>query len=153
MQSTRSRANTTVWIRRTGGLIAACAALLVAGCGGSGGSDQSAARFAITLLPPSVHARPTTQAGPTHRPNIVFVLTDDLSMDLLRFMPHVQAMERHGLTFRNYFVSDSLCCPSRSSIFTGEFPHDTHVFTNFGQDGGFQAFYAHGDQRRTFALA
>ena len=62
------------------------------------------------------------------RPNIVFVLTDDLSMDLLRFMPHVLAMERDGLTFENYFVSDSLCCPSRSSIFTGEFPHDTHVF-------------------------
>ena len=32
-------------------------------------------------------------SGPRH-PNIVFVLTDDLSMDLLRFMPHVQAMER-----------------------------------------------------------
>ena len=50
-------------------------------------------------------------------------------------MPHVQAMERHGLTFKNYFVSDSLCCPSRSSIFTGNFPHDTDVFTNFGPEG------------------
>ena len=87
------------------------------------------------------------------RPNIVFVLTDDLSMDLLRFMPRVQAMERHGLTFENYFVSDSLCCPSRSSIFTGNFPHDTHVFTNFGPEGGFHAFYEHGDQDHTFALA
>jgi N-acetylglucosamine-6-sulfatase len=87
------------------------------------------------------------------RPNIVFVLTDDLSMNLLRFMPHVQAMERRGMTFENYFVSDSLCCPSRSSIFTGEFPHDTHVFGNFGPGGGFHAFYSHGDQRHTFSLA
>ena len=38
------------------------------------------------------------------------------------------------MTFNNYFVSDSLCCPSRSSIFTGDFPHDTGVFTNAGPD-------------------
>ena len=91
--------------------------------------------------------------GGTQRPNIIFVLTDDLSMNLLPFMPHVQEMERFGMTFSNYFVTDSLCCPSRSSIFTGDFPHDTHVFNNVGRDGGFSAFYAHGDQRRTFALA
>src|SRR5580692_4192926 len=75
--------------------------------------------------------------GPTSRPNIVFVLTDDLSTDLLRYMPAVQAMQQDGLTFDDYFVSDSLCCPSRSSIFTGDFPHDTHVFGNSGPDGGF----------------
>ena len=50
----------------------------------------------------------------------------------VRYMPHVLALERHGMTFSNYFVSDSLCCPSRASIFTGNFPHDTGVFTNFG---------------------
>ncbi len=87
------------------------------------------------------------------RPDIVFVLTDDLSMNLLRFMPHVGAMERRGLTFKNYFVSDSLCCPSRASIFTGDFPHDTGVFSNFGPGGGFNAFYERGDERRTFPIA
>ena len=87
------------------------------------------------------------------RPNIVFVLTDDLSRNLVRFMPHVLAMERAGLTFEDYFVSDSLCCPSRASIFTGDFPHDTGVFSNFGPGGGFRAFYRHGDEQRTFPLA
>ena len=86
-------------------------------------------------------------------PNIVFVLTDDLSMNLLRFMPHVRQMQRFGLSFSNYFVSDSLCCPSRSSILTGNFPHDTHVFNNVGAGGGFDVFYRRGEQRRTFALA
>jgi arylsulfatase A-like enzyme len=89
---------------------------------------------------------------PAH-PNIVFVLTDDLSMDLLQFMPHVLGMERTGFTFDNYFVSDSLCCPSRTSIFTGDYPHDSHVFNNVGRNGGFGAFYAHGDQNHTFATA
>jgi arylsulfatase A-like enzyme len=87
------------------------------------------------------------------RPNIVFVLTDDLSMNLLRFMPHVQAMQQDGLSFKNYFVSDSLCCPSRSSIFTGDFPHTTGVFNNVGPHGGFGAFYANGEQKHTFATA
>lgn len=87
------------------------------------------------------------------RPNIVFVLTDDLSMDLLRYMPQVQALQARGLTFRNYFVTDSLCCPSRSSIFTGNFPHDTGVFDNTGREGGIRAFYDHGDEYDTFNLA
>jgi len=95
----------------------------------------------------------TTGGATPARPDIVFVLTDDLSMNLLRFMPHVQAMQRNGLTFKNYFVSDSLCCPSRASIFTGDFPHDTGVFSNFGPGGGFNAFYKRGDQRHTFPIA
>jgi len=96
-------------------------------------------------------SRPAARIPP--RPDIVFVLTDDLSMNLLRFMPHVLAMERDGFSFKNYFVSDSLCCPSRASIFTGDFPHDTRVFSNFGPGGGFNAFYQHGDERRTFPIA
>src|SRR4051794_25598381 len=59
------------------------------------------------------------------RPNIVFVLTDDLTANLVRYMPHVRAMERNGVSFTNYTVSDSLCCPSRASIFTGDYPHTT----------------------------
>jgi arylsulfatase A-like enzyme len=141
----------TVWTRRFSGLLAACAALLAAGCGG--GSGENPARFGITLLPSSVRAGSAASAEHFHRPNIVFVLTDDLSMDLLRFMPHVLAMERQGLTFRNYFVSDSLCCPSRASIFTGNFPHNTHVLTNAGPRGGFRSFYRHGEQWHTFAIA
>jgi arylsulfatase A-like enzyme len=92
------------------------------------------------------------QPGASH-PNIVFVLTDDLSMDLLPYMPQVQALQADGMTFNHYFVSDSLCCPSRSSIFTGQFPHDTGVFTNAGPFGGLKAFYNHGDENRTFNIA
>jgi arylsulfatase A-like enzyme len=84
---------------------------------------------------------------------VVFVLTDDLSMNLLRFMPHVLQMERQGLTFSDYFVSDSLCCPSRASIFTGNFPHDTKVFGNTGPHGGFREFFERGEEQHTFAVA
>jgi N-acetylglucosamine-6-sulfatase len=91
--------------------------------------------------------------GQASRPNIIFVLTDDLSSNLDQYMPNLLQMQRDGLTFSNYFVSDSLCCPSRSSIFTGDFPHDTHVYNNVGRKGGFGSFYAHNDEDRTFATA
>jgi arylsulfatase A-like enzyme len=90
--------------------------------------------------------------GPA-RPNIVFILTDDLSWDLVRYMPHVLALQRAGMTFTNYTVSDSLCCPSRSTIFTGKYPHDTGVFTNISPDGGFAAFHRLHDESATFATA
>jgi N-acetylglucosamine-6-sulfatase len=97
-------------------------------------------------------------AGRPHAPkraNVVFILTDDLSWNLInsRFMPHVVALEKRGETFSHYFVSDSLCCPSRSSIFTGLFPHDTKVVANVGKNGGFQKFQSERLYRRTFAVA
>ncbi len=87
------------------------------------------------------------------RPNIVFILTDDLSWNLVQYMPHVLQLESQGVTFDHYIVTDSLCCPSRSSIFTGLFPHDTGVFGNTGSAGGYYAFLANGDEGKTFAIA
>lgn len=92
-------------------------------------------------------------AGSSGHPNIVWVLTDDLSSDLVNYMPHVKDMQKNGLSFSNYTVTDSLCCPSRSSIFTGKFPHNTGVFTNTPPDGGFNAFHDKGNEDKTFATA
>ena len=131
----------------TAAAVVAVAVGLLASSGG--GVHANVARSPRSAAP----GRPATlRAGPRH-PNIVFVLTDDLSMDLLPYMPQVHQLQNEGMTFRNYFVSDSLCCPSRSSIFTGEFPHDTGVFTNSGAMGGLTAFYQPDDEDRTFNVA
>ncbi len=95
--------------------------------------------------------RRETRTNP--RPNIVLVLTDDLSTDLVPYMPAVQALAARGTTFSHYFVTDSLCCPSRSSLFTGRFPHDTGIFSNTGSDGGFVRFHNRGEEGQTFAVA
>ncbi|OJF11863.1 sulfatase family protein [Couchioplanes caeruleus] len=101
---------------------------------------------------PAASAATAPSAAPAEtRPNIVFVLTDDLSMNLVQFMPHVRELQRRGTTFTEYTVSNSLCCPSRASLLTGKFPHGTGVFTNGGVDGGFALFHRRGHERSTFA--
>lgn len=87
------------------------------------------------------------------QPNIVFVLTDDLSTDLLPYLPHVRQLRRDGATFTNYVVPDSLCCPSRATIFTGKYPHNTGILTNRGKHGGFWGFHDRGEEKQTFATA
>ncbi|WP_375488716.1 sulfatase [uncultured Jatrophihabitans sp.] len=98
------------------------------------------------------HFSPGRITGTTS-PNIVFVLTDDLSMNLVAHMPHVLGLEHAGTTMSDFHVVDSLCCPSRSATFTGEFPHDDGVFRNTGSDGGYSGFNAHGDRERSFSIA
>jgi arylsulfatase A-like enzyme len=87
------------------------------------------------------------------RPNIVYVLADDLSWDLVRFMPQVRRMQREGMTFRQFIVSDSLCCSSRATILTGSFPHNTHVLGNVAPSGGYSAFRRFGARGRSVAIA
>ena len=111
------------------------------------------AAFAHNRAPHARAAAPASAANSAKQPNIVFILTDDLSSNLLQYMPNVLAMQKDGTSFSNYFVTDSLCCPSRSSIFTGKFPHNTAVFTNQPPDGGYQVFNEHGNEALTFAAA
>jgi len=77
------------------------------------------------------------QITETGKPNIIFILTDDYASNLVDFMPNLKAMQREGVTFSNYYVSNSLCCPSRSSIFTGKLPHNTGFETNTKPNGGY----------------
>ncbi|HET9104932.1 MAG TPA: sulfatase [Solirubrobacteraceae bacterium] len=121
---------------------------------GTSTADTSTAATSTAATTSSAGAAsPLRPTPPAARPNIVFVLTDDLSFNLLRFMPHVQALAHRGMSFRNYYVSDSLCCPSRASIFTGSFPHNTGVFTNVGADGGMTVFHNRGEEAQSFNVA
>jgi N-acetylglucosamine-6-sulfatase len=118
--------------------------------------SESASAGAASALP--VQPLPLAP-GASRGPNIVFILADDFSMDLIAqkvfadSMPNLKKMQSEGVTFANYFVTDSLCCPSRSSIFTGKLPHNTGVFRNQGSDGGYKAFVEHGNEPHTFAVA
>jgi N-acetylglucosamine-6-sulfatase len=80
-------------------------------------------------------------AAAAERPNIVFILVDDMRFDSLRYMPNVQRLlVGHGVSFQNMFVVNSWCCPSRTTFLTGNYSHTTGVYTLSLPYGGFGRF-------------
>ena len=97
----------------------------------------------LTLVGLGTVAR--VQQAQTARPNILFVLADDLDAAELAYLPQVKALlSDQGASFANYFVSVSLCCPSRSTMLRGQYSHNTGVMTNGGSNGGFETAFAQG---------
>lgn len=91
-------------------------------------------------------------AGAAVKPNILFVLTDDLDLGELAQMPILQSkLAAKGVTFSNDFVSVSLCCPSRATALRGQYSHNTGVKTNGGANGGFATAHANGTESSTVA--
>ena len=87
-------------------------------------------------------------------PNIILVLTDDQDVQLgsVGYMPSVQSLlAQQGATFVNHYVPLSLCCPSRTTILRGQYPHNTGVLTNNLPNGGFEKAYAENLESATLA--
>ena len=86
------------------------------------------------------------------KPNIVFVLADDMRKDDLRYMPQTkELLQSRGMTFQNAFVSNSLCCPSRATIMRGQYSHNNGVWSNdpttdASTSGGWQTYKSVGDE-------
>src|SRR5258708_17546355 len=111
--------------------------------GGAGSSTAGTNSTGSGTAPPAASAAAPLTNSSKH-PNIIFILTDDLALNLVQYMPHVLQMQKDGVTFTNYFLTDSLCCPSRSSIFTGRYPHAPGAFNTEGEDAWLQPLYAPG---------
>jgi N-acetylglucosamine-6-sulfatase len=86
-------------------------------------------------------------------PNMVFILTDDMRKDDLKYMPKTKALlQSTGMTFENAFVSNPLCCPSRTTIMRGQYSHNTGVWSNSSTDsssttaGGWYAYQQNGNE-------
>jgi arylsulfatase A-like enzyme len=72
------------------------------------------------------------------RPNVLVILTDDQTVADMRVLPKTRALlAERGTTFANSFVSYSLCCPSRATFLTGQYPHNHGVVANSGPNGGY----------------
>jgi arylsulfatase A-like enzyme len=128
--------------------------------------ERRARAFVVLLSGLLVVASLTTAAGASEphsgrrgdsakKPNVVLILTDDLNvtqyLDPSRFPKVDSLLVDEGTTFSNYFVTDSLCCPSRSSILRGQYVHNHDVRSNKPPLGGFEKFHTNGDESSTIA--
>jgi N-sulfoglucosamine sulfohydrolase len=71
-------------------------------------------------------------AQPAARPNVVLIIADDLAWDDTGAYgnrkvrtPNIDRLAREGLRFTRAFVTTSSCSPSRASLITGRYPHNT----------------------------
>ena len=84
-------------------------------------------------------------AAADRKPNFVYVFTDDQRWDALSVVqkeqgekgrfpwlktPNLDRIATEGIRFRNAFVVNSLCAPSRASLVTGQYGHVNGVTNN-----------------------
>jgi arylsulfatase A-like enzyme len=73
----------------------------------------------------------TSSNPPLVKPNVLIIVTDDQRIGSLAVMPQTRRYFVSGGTdFRQAFVTTPLCCPSRSSIFSGLYAHNHGVVNN-----------------------
>ena len=88
------------------------------------------------------------QQEKTSPPNIIFIMTDDHSYQTLsayddRFIqtPNLDRIARDGAIFKNSFVSNSICAPSRAVMLTGKHSHlNGHINNSVTFDGSQPTF-------------
>jgi arylsulfatase A-like enzyme len=94
------------------------------------------------------------QSNVLARPNLVLIVADDLDLNLgtLEYMPNLQQLlVQKGLTFSDFFVTNSLCAPSRATLLRGQYTHSHDVGWNESPAGGFETFLRMGHEASTLA--
>ncbi|XP_071817804.1 N-acetylglucosamine-6-sulfatase-like [Apostichopus japonicus] len=88
------------------------------------------------------------------KPNIIFILTDDQDVTMNGITPMKQTQKLigdAGMTFTNMFASTPICCPSRSSILTGNYIHNHNAVNNTIQGHCSSTEWQNGPEKNTFA--
>jgi len=74
------------------------------------------------------------------RKNILFIQTDSHDGRLLgclgnpamrRATPNIDALAKRGFLFRNAYTNNPICCPSRSSMWSGQYTHRCEAWNNY----------------------
>ncbi|MDE6181519.1 MAG: sulfatase-like hydrolase/transferase, partial [Phocaeicola sp.] len=81
----------------------------------------------------SVSANENPNSKEEHRPNILFILSDDHTSQTWGIYggiladyaqnQHIRRLANEGITLDNCFCTNSLSTPSRASILTGRYSH------------------------------
>lgn len=72
-----------------------------------------------------------------HRPNIVFIMTDQQRWDTIGLLglshavtPHIDKLAENGVLFSKCHVQSAVCCPSRASLVSGLYVHTHGALSN-----------------------
>ena len=112
-----------------GAALAAAACVVALGLFACGGEDESqgSPKAAAT------GKGPAEASGDSPRPNVIVIMTDDQAVPEMRAMPKTERLlGDRGATFQNFITSFPLCCPSRATILTGQYAHNTGVKSDRG---------------------
>ena len=74
------------------------------------------------------------------KPNVLFIITDQQFADAMScrmgqsfiHTPAMDSLATNGMVFTRAYAANPLCMPSRNSMFTGRYPHETGVTKNAG---------------------
>ncbi|NQD71300.1 arylsulfatase [Sphingobacterium shayense] len=90
----------------------------------------------LTLMIVLLASTAFTQAH-SRKPNIVFILADDLGYGDLGVYgqtkiktPNIDALAKSGIRFTNFYAGTSVCAPSRSALMTGQHTGHTPIRGN-----------------------
>ncbi len=112
-----------------------------------------------------MYGAPSAAKAAEARPNIVFILSDDLDDRVSPYWERATSqglddplkktkalINDRGMVFKNAFAPTPICCPARATILTGKLGHNTGVLTNSGDQGGWKTFQRNGNEEKTFAV-
>ncbi|HEU5097701.1 MAG TPA: sulfatase-like hydrolase/transferase [Roseiflexaceae bacterium] len=84
---------------------------------------------------------PVSQVRAAGRPNILVILLDDLdyrtfdNLIVAGQLPQIKAnLYDQGVSFTRAYVTNSLCCPSRATLYTGQYAHNHGLWSNQGDN-------------------
>jgi arylsulfatase A-like enzyme len=93
------------------------------------------------------------EAPAAQRPNFIVIQTDDQPIEQFHgfwrdlndrqrlIMPNTQRLIRkEGIEFRSYVTPFPLCSPSRASLLSGNYAHNSGVIRNTGPNGGWDGY-------------
>jgi N-acetylglucosamine-6-sulfatase len=76
--------------------------------------------------------RPTPSQA-SSKPNVVVIMTDDQTAAQMRALPSTRRLiGRTGVDFKRFYVTDPLSSPSRATLLTGQYAHNSGVTSDAG---------------------
>jgi len=93
----------------------------------------------LVLVSFLIYASSASAMEAVKRPNIIVMMTDDQRADFMSgaghpFIktPNMDRIGKEGAAFKNMFVTNALCAPSRATLMSGLYSHANGVIDNMG---------------------